>query len=88
MTGVSGGVGYKVKNKNVYIGMGFTNPFFGSYKNSAVLLCEGGGGDEAYDEADNNHPKLVTKYGFKLQTQQVPSDYTQMGVVWTLTPAQ
>lgn len=78
-------MGLKLEGTNVGLGLGFTNPEFGSFKMSALLLQNTADlAKEAYNKSENNYPKLVDFEGFELQAQQVPSKQAMMGFVYSI----
>ena len=84
-TGVSGGLGLRIEGTNVCVGLGFTNPHWGSYKMNAILQASKGAGRTAYDNSHDNSPKINSLDGFEVQARQVPSKQAMMGYVYTLT---
>lgn len=49
-TGVSGSMRLKIKGTSIYIYIGFTNPYFGSYKHYGELSYEWKSAEYAYDQ--------------------------------------
>ena len=85
LTGVSGGLGLRLEGTNVCLGLGFTNPQFGSYKLSAILLPDFNDiGEKAYNQAEDNYAKRADLEGFELQARQIPSHYAMMGFAYSL----
>ena len=86
MTGVTGGLKFQILNEQaLYLMIGFTNPYVGSYKFNALFGGAGSYAKQAYKASHNNHPKHVKHGKYLCQIAQVQSQYAQMGFVYTLT---
>ena len=87
MTGVTGGMRLKIKGTGVYIYIGFTNPFSGSYKHYGELSSEWRQARYGYDQSENNNPKNTQIEGYRFQVVQTTSTIAQMAFVYELCKA-
>lgn len=71
--GVTGGMKLKIDGTNIFIYLGFTNPYIGSYKNFCELSTEDKDARYGYDRSYNNSPKISSLSGFNIKVVQAES---------------
>lgn len=86
-TGVTGGMRLKVQGTNMYIYLGFNNPYIGGYKFYAELSQIRRPAKYGYDNSNDNNMKNTQLAGYRLQAVQTPSTITQMAFVYEISKA-
>jgi hypothetical protein len=86
-TGVTGGMRLKVQGTNMYIYLGFNNPYIGGYKFYAELSQTWRPAKYGYDHSNDNNMKNTQFAGYRLQAVQTPSTITQMAFVYEISKA-
>ncbi len=83
--GVTGGIKLQIEGTNVFIYLGFNNPYMGGYKNFGELSSANKSPRYGYDKSVNNSPKVSTLGKYKLQVVQTESSLAQMAFVYQLS---
>lgn len=72
MTGVTGGIKLRISGENIWIYIGFNNPYIGSYKNYIELSSNGSfSAKRGYDLSKDNSPKVMTLGRYRVTATQV-----------------
>lgn len=89
MTGVTGGVKYRISGTNLALYMGFTNPEMGSYKNYVEVRPNDQPARYAYDNSNDDSVKIRSNdYGFRLTcTMRNPKISSFRLFEYTIVPA-
>lgn len=84
-TGVTGGMRFRIDGTNIYVYVGFCNPYIGGYKFYGEISSIKKPASYGYERSFDNYPKNTYWAGYRLQVVQTPSTITQMAFVYQLS---